>query len=302
MARWNDLPWRDDVYKAAELWKAQCLVNDGSLTGESEVWTLHNLQELQARIVCKADWTKDTFWNKLFRQLDGANKDVIHLASEVIWLIYMFPLGDQAGDVPAAIKAKTKFQQVKKVRSFAALPAPTGPAFTQSALSGIGRIGRFYRRYFHGIRYLLEILIWFKQLPPAERSELTTPEGAWDFAEHSDLFQQETHVPMRHALMFLLFPESFERMVSVSHKKEIVRDLAAELSLQQANSFFDKGGFTSLLAIDQAVLNIRKSLAIKHRNNDLDFYREPIDGTWGMIKDPHFPNRAQMIGALRAGR
>ena len=68
-------------------------------------------------------------------------------------------------------------------------------------------------------------------------------------------FQQETRSNATRSNVSL-FPESFERMVS-AHKKEIVRDLAVELSLQQATSF-DKG-FTSLLAVDQAILNIRKA-------------------------------------------
>ncbi|MGC6452320.1 MAG: hypothetical protein ACON31_00200 [Candidatus Puniceispirillaceae bacterium] len=50
MARWNDLPWREDVYEAAELWKTNCLLDDRSLTGDPNIWTLENLRELQSRI------------------------------------------------------------------------------------------------------------------------------------------------------------------------------------------------------------------------------------------------------------
>ena len=84
-------------------------------------------------------------------------------------------------------------------------------------------------------------------------------------------------------------------MVSLSHKTEIVRDLARELTPAQINSLFDIGGFDLLLAIDKAILGIRASLEVKYGTKNLDFYREPIDGTWGMTSRTDFPNQAQML-------
>ena len=87
---------------------------------------------------------------------------------------------------------------------------------------------------------------------------------------------------MRHALLFFLFPDNFERMVSLSHKREIVADLSTELTPSQLKSFFDMGGFDSLLSIDQTIFAVRKQLEKKYGTIDLDFYRPPIDGSWGV--------------------
>ena len=282
MARWNDLPWREDVYEAAELWKTNCLLDDRSLTGDPNVWTLENLQELQSRISDNPDWSKNTFEQKLFRQLNGASIEVGHLASEILWLIYLFPLGNKAGDVPPANQASTKLKKISKIRGWVGLPPPTGIAFTPSALSGIGRIGMYFKKYFHAIRYLLVVSTEFKQLSKQQQTKFLAGSNAWEFARWSDQFKQETQVPMRHALLFFLFPDNFERMVSLSHKREIVADLSTELTPSKLKSFFDMGGFDSLLSIDQTIFAVRKQLEKKYGTVDLDFYRPPIDGSWGV--------------------
>ena len=282
MERWNDLAWREDVYEVAELWKHRCLLDDTSLTGDANVWTLENLQELQRRISDNPDWSKQNFEQKLFHQLDGARIEVVHLASELLWLIYLFPLGKQVGDVSPAIKASTKLKKISNIRGWVGLSPPTGAAFKPGALCGIGRIGMFFKKYFHAVRYLLVIFTEFKQLSASRQTELLNTNNAWEFARWSDQFKQETQVPMRHALLFFLFPDNFERMVSLSYKREIVADLSTELTPSQLKAFFDTGGFESLLSIDQAIYAVRQQLEKKYGTVELDFYRPPIDGTWGV--------------------
>ena len=81
MARWNELPWREDVYKAAELWKTRCLLGDGSVFNEKAIWTQSHLTDLQGLIVGNADFGDDTFQTKLHLQIQDAPADVIQLAA-----------------------------------------------------------------------------------------------------------------------------------------------------------------------------------------------------------------------------
>lgn len=292
MARWNDLPWREEVYRAADLWKNRCLMANTSLTGDPDVWTLDNLRELQRRISDNPDWSKQTFEQKLFRQLDGATDDVVHLASDIVWLIYLFPLGKEVNGVLPVIKASTKFKRIAKIRGRAGLLLPSGDAFTADALCGVGRSGMFFKRYFHAIRYLLVVFTKFKQLSRSRQAELLAADNAWQFARWSDQFRQETQVPMRHALMFFLFPDNFERIVSLSHKKAIVTDLSRKLTAKQLKAFFDLGDFGSLLAIDQAIFGIRKHLEQATGTAALDFYSDPHRQWLERLKHPKLSSGA----------
>jgi predicted HNH restriction endonuclease len=294
MARWNDLPWREEVYAAADIWKERCLLNDGALFSDDSIWTATNLSTLQDLVISNADPGSGNFRDKLFQQLSGASSNTVQLAAELMWLIYLFPLGQQVEQVTPSTKAATKSQKVNEILKWGGLPTPTGEVVTVNALSGIGRTGRYYTRYWHALQYMLEIFIAWKGLPYERKVELREEQNAWEFAKWSDHFEQQTQVPFRHALLFFLFPNNFERMVSFSHKQEVVRDYWHKLSAQDRSIFFNSGGFEDALSVDKAVFVIRKDLEQEKNSADLDFYRGDLDGTWGMEHKP-FPSKDQTI-------
>lgn len=295
MARWNDLPWREDVYSAAELWKSRCLLGDGSIFSERAIWTQSHLSELQRLIVGNADFGDDTFQTKLQRQIQSAPADIIQLAAEVLWFIYLFPLGQMVGDTKPSTKIKTKIREIHRILDWGSLPKPSSVVMTDDALSGIGSTGLFYKKYFHAIRYFLEVIIAFKELPPNEKSSLLAPGSAWRFAEFSDSFEQETSVPLRHALLFFLFPDDFERMVSQGHKDGIVRHFSDLLSRNTRDHLTIARGSDRLVATDMAINEIRRELERAYPNERVDFYLEPIQmqvmrdgkqiGVWLSVED-----------------
>jgi hypothetical protein len=281
MARWNDLEWKDDVYAAADIWKERCFLNDTALFNDKSIWTQDNLRTLQQLVVFNPDFGGDNFWEKLRRQTQDANPNVIQLAAELMWLIFLFPLGKQVGDVGPSPKASSKLNKVKEVLSWANLPSPNGKVVNFDALSGIGRSGRIYKHYFHAIRYMLQVSIAFKQFSIQRRVDLLDAQSAWEFVKWSDSFKQETQVPFRHALLFFLFPDNFERAVSASDKEQILRDLIYLVDKGQIAEFLGAGGYESQIAIDRAIFNLRSVLELVHDRTNLDFYRDPIDGSWG---------------------
>ena len=297
MARWNDLPWRDDVYAAADIWKERCLLQDKALFSDSPVWTKDNLETLQELVVSNANFGSRTFWEKLHEQLNGASPDVIQLAAEIMWLVFLFPLGQGVGHVSPSTKASTKLTKVKDILYWANLPTPTGEVVIVEALSGIGRTGMFYKKYFHAIRYMLQVFIGWKEFSSKQRESYLSTQSAFEFAEWSDSFEQETQVPFRHALLFFLFPDSFERMVSFNHKKEVVRDFWHKLSMESQSEFFAGGGFQAPLAVDKAIFLIRDDLEQEHGTTKLDFYYGILEGTWGTreMENKPFPTRPQAI-------
>lgn len=272
MARWNDLPWREEVCAAADIWKERCLLNDGALFSDDSIWTATNLSTLQDLVISNADPGSGNFRDKLFQQLSGASSNTVQLAAELMWLIYLFPLGQQVEQVTPSTKASTKSQKVNEILKWGGLPTPTGEVVTVNALSGIGRTGRYYTRYWHALQYMLEIFIAWKGLPYERKVELLEEQNAWEFAKWSDHFEQQTQVPFRHALLFFLFPDNFERMVSFSHKKEIARGINQYMSQQAKERFVISGDFGSFLSIDRAIFEIRQNLEHEGSGKPFDFY------------------------------
>ena len=87
MAKWNDLPWREDVYKAAELWRETCFFNDGSIFDNGNIWTRENILTLKERILDDSDTSDQNFYEKLELQLYRAPRDSVLLMAEIMWFI-----------------------------------------------------------------------------------------------------------------------------------------------------------------------------------------------------------------------
>jgi len=118
MARWNDLPWREDVYKAAEKWRETCFFNDGSIFDNGDIWTKGNIETLIDRILDNPDPSGDSeFFEKLEAQLNGAPKESVLLMAEIVWFIYLFPLGQNLTAISHStqlqVKASTSWKTKK---------------------------------------------------------------------------------------------------------------------------------------------------------------------------------------------
>ena len=122
-----------------------------------------------------------------------------------------------------------------------------------------------------------------KALSDQERKQFKQDDTdtAWHFAEYcdqfleSDLYKPYEALPFRHALLFFLHPDYFERMVSNEHKVGIVEhfkifpsDTATKLPVD-------------LVETDKAIYEIRQELTKEH-GEKIDFYLKPIqvDGQW----------------------
>ena len=77
------------ILDAAEKWKEQCLLNNRSLLTQQWLWTLENFEYLRQYYVEKPDDSKDSFMNKLRKQLDPAPSEAKFLWAEITWLYYL---------------------------------------------------------------------------------------------------------------------------------------------------------------------------------------------------------------------
>jgi len=284
MARWNDLPWREDVYKAAEKWRETCFFNDGSIFDNGDIWTKGNIEPLIDRILDNPDPSDSSdFFEKLEAQLNGAPKESVLLMAEIMWFIYLFPIGQQPvlnspnQKIALSTKWETKRKKIAEILSWVDAVLPETDVTSPQALCGIGRTGRIYKRYFIALRYFLPVLLQWKGLSKSERDPFHSENEAWDFASWLEEIQPHEIASIRHALLFFLYPNKFERMVSSNHKIMLVEHFGQQLNMGTYQSTK-----STLLETDKAIYEIRNQLTTLFPNKMIDFYLEPIqiNGHW----------------------
>jgi hypothetical protein len=80
---------------------------------------------------------------------------------------------------------------------------------------------------------------------------------------------------MRHVLLYLLFPECFERISVTAHKRQIVEAYGGLLS-----GVTDHPRDSELVGVDRKLLHIRQRLEQKSGSPELDFYQPEIRSHW----------------------
>ena len=89
-----------------------------------------------------------------------------------------------------------------------------------------------------------------------------------------DAADDEATPAMRHVLLHLLHPDSFERIASGAHKRSIASTYAGFLKDGEAD-------------LDEQLLTIRTRLEelLDRPRAQVDFYDPPLEGTWGAFSE-----------------
>jgi MoxR-like ATPase/predicted RNA-binding protein with PUA-like domain len=261
------------IYKAAQKWKKECLISDGSLLWPGEkIWTLENLKQLKKAYVDRPDFSKNTFEDKLKLQLKGQNEKIYKLVCEFLFVYYLFP---------ANINFKTKIKKLSNVATWANIEMDENLEIIQGLHNGIGNPGTSYNtRKPDELTYLCLLAIKIKEMSVQDRNELIG--DAEESQSLLDMLRQEVkrsyniNVQMRHVLLHLLFPEKFERIASSEQKKRIMSSLKDLLPNDK-------------LKPDQGLLIIREKLEKRYTGKRVDFYRSPFKEMWNGEEDSFPP-------------
>ena len=264
-----------DVLEAADAWRERCFMRDGSLFGEEALWTSTNIQELRRRIVEDPIEGKASFYEKLEMQLKGAPDAVIRLAAEALWFALLFI---------QRMAPKTKREKVEEVWRLSGARFPDRHRrLADRGLKGLGSPGVVSQaRRDLEIGFLLRAVERWKALSEHERAALMGKDKPWGFVEWLDETDGADRRPMRHKMIYFLFPDHFEPIVSRSHKTRIVeawKDRLADEDGRLVRSL-------PLVALDRALQEIRASLEKEHDTRNLNFYRSPLKEIWDPPPDP----------------
>lgn len=280
MARWNPrMPWVSDVITQAESWREQCFFGDGSLFSSDSLWTLPNITEILERTKTLKKG-EGTYYDKLERDLHGASRAAIRFDAELHWFMYLFLLGKSIKDYTANATPRKKKSNLALILAWADADLPDGhPALQEGALQGVGSDRNFLIQLYDHHRYMLYFLSAWKQLSSEKKKQYQFPNSSWDFASWCDAPETnpDTDPQMRNALLYFLYPNRFEAIMSSGHKREIARGLNKHLSPDAIREFLGSGDFSSATSIDRAIFDIRQNLEHDRLHKSFDFYVEFLD-------------------------
>ena len=92
-----------EILEAAAEWKERCMLHDGSVLSDRNLWTVESLKQLETYFVNNLDMGEGTFWEKLETQLGPASAAGKQLAAEMFWVLSVLsrPSDWRASSTPA---------------------------------------------------------------------------------------------------------------------------------------------------------------------------------------------------------
>jgi 5-methylcytosine-specific restriction protein B len=244
------------VYAAARRVVDAGLRTNGSVfTPGAAIWTLEQAEDLYRRFVQQPDASSASFESKLRRQLQGAPPGTFQAMGELLFLHLLI-----AADIGGASKRNT----IRTVLSWSPEPV-TLPADLATVLDhGLANTGVAFKTFRpFQLWYLVEFLRAWKRLNAAEQAQLLA--DPWAFKELAFSVPIKAAYTQREALLHLVHPATFERIVSRDHKRKIVEHLR-DPSDDEPD-------------VDRALIRIRASLE-EELGEGFDFYQPPVDVRW----------------------
>ena len=269
MGRFRDA---EQILKAAEHWKARCLLGEASLFVGRRLWTRENFEELRRLYVDRPLVGQKAFLWKLERQLAPGSKRIACLWAEMDWLYRLIVMRTAEGP-------EKKRESIRTIWAWSGEEFPKEHELLGDGVLGAGvlRPGRaFYSLAWKEYHFFaLAMHEWFSE--NLAQGELSN--DPWGFASWLDATEAAGNRVFRHALLFLLFPDEFEPIVSSSGKRKI----AKELHEGEPSKIVD------LVAVDRTLFAIRQRLESDFPGEELHFYRSPVKELWQVPPKPPPP-------------
>jgi MoxR-like ATPase len=252
------------ILRAAEHWRDVALLDDGSVFGDKPLWTQAGIAALNTYFVENPDPNGRNFIEKLREQLAPTEPEVKQLAAEMMWAMLLCPSNTSAARKREIINAIWRWSDETP------LSAAT-PYLSDDVLAGIGSGGPGYNNHrWRELVFIIRFVGMFKAEPLEKRRELLSDSEnfAWWLQSVPDSAARQ----FRHMLLFLLFPDDFERIFGQGDRRLIAR-------------VFSKKPGSEIRALDPVELDhalrvVRRRLETEHAGQPLDYYVPPLRDQW----------------------
>ena len=289
MSRYHPNPRAKFVYEVVESWRDECLIKDGSMFGDNNVWNLNNLNDdfmqgfMESFLL--SDLHANRFLDRLLKQLKhiNAGPETYQLIAEFSWILFL---------ASSAIGANAKRKNIRLLWEKSKKDWQEHKYLQDKYINGIGHPGTaFAMNIWRELICLILFVREIKKLKIAERETLLKSDGKevsrrWDVwgGQWSEYFRNATtnagntrlraeNRQIRHMLLHLIFPDYFERSFSNSDKENIIRRIK---NIKIAGmSWTEK---------DEIIHDIRKERESHYGTTDIDFYMPPLHHDWSRKK------------------
>ncbi|KAF6633522.1 AAA family ATPase [Pantoea sp. EKM10T] len=260
MSRYTGAEQAGQILKAASEWRQRCLIDGGSLFSNKNLWNSQYLAEIERDVINSQLELEGNFMHRLKEQLAGVSPEAKQLAAEMLWLLFL---------CASNISVRTKREQISTLWELANEPLNSdNPLLKDVVLSGVGSAGTGFNTFrAREFAYLTNVIKALLAQPSAER-EARLSDG-FTFAEWLSVIPENASRQFRHMLMFMLFPDNFERIFSNNDRRIIIRAFKP----QQKEEL-------SAVGMDRTLLEIRREQEEKQNSNQLDFYVPPLSEIW----------------------
>jgi len=249
--------------EAAAKWRDECLIKDGSVFSDETLWTEKYINELIEHFVNNPYEGDASYFEKLGSQIEPASPRTKKLAAEMHWLLYL---------CPSKMKVKKKKESISLIWSWSGDEINIDhPFFSDDFMDGIGSAGVGYNlNRWREFIYLIKITSAFKYLNSEEQKHLIS--DAWAFAEWAESVPDGSNRQFRNMLVFLLFPDEFERIFGGTDRVSVVSHFTGKSAHEVHNM--------SQLDIDKALLQTRQEFEDKRGTKEFDFYLPDVITEW----------------------
>ena len=232
------------LYDAFRMFRERCLQQDSSLLWpDQNLWTLSNLERWKSQVIDNPNVGEGTNFNvRLEHQLIGAPQVLWGIAADLHYVYYL----------PSAnIKFDTRLNNINWAAKHAGLTIPTAQdPIWEAYKKGFTRTGQRYHFRYAQLQLLIMFALKFKEegKPIQILSNPNHVQTLLDEILETILSKGDRAYDMRHAILYLMFPDDYERIISTRDKERIIERYGTLISDEQAD-------------LDDKLRQIRRSLS-----------------------------------------
>jgi 5-methylcytosine-specific restriction protein B len=256
------VPGNDALYVVTDAFRDRCLARDDSLfTPGRPIWTADTAQYV-ATAVAEDDTSSREFVEKLVDHVAPLPAAAMQLGAEILYLV-LLPEHDTG--------APRKLEHITKILSLSSDGVEIPVELRVALGHGFATYGQGGRAHRHeSIRYMARFALHWKQLPAATRGAMLV--DPWTFRDFVSDVESGRADTQRSALLHIVFPDTFESIVSRGAKERIVAGFSDYVNDPDA-------------PLDRQLADIRSGLEPDH-GEGFDYWQPELMGVWSPVDSP----------------
>lgn len=246
------------LYDAFHLFQERCLQQDRSLIWpDQSIWTVANLQRWKSQVIDSPNLEGELNFNeKLEQQLIGAPPILWGLAADLHYVYYL---------PSATLKISTKLHNIgwAAQKSGLVLPPENDPIWEAQKNGFTGTSQKYHFRYAQ-LHLLAAFALRLKEQGNVANTlaDAALVQSMLDEILEGIPAKGDRANDFRHAILYLMFPDQYERIISTAHKEKIVGRYIKYVSDPHTD-------------LDTRLHQIREGLAVAQpKGQNFDFYKD----------------------------